>query len=104
LDRGANVSVVSLDSKRRFEKIFKKDSEKITFQNLDLTDLDSCNAAVKNQDVVINLVGIKGNTGIGQTKVASFFIPMLRFQTNWSRCRQTLQRLGSRAAPLTASE
>ena len=82
LERGAKVSVVSLDSKRQFERIFKKDSEKITFQNLDLTDLESCHAAVKNQDVVINLVGIKGNTGIGQTKVASFFIPMLRFQTN----------------------
>lgn len=82
LDRGAKVSVVSLDSKHKFEKIFKKDSERITFQNLDLTDLESCHTAVKNKDVVINLVGIKGNTGIGQTKVASFFIPMLRFQTN----------------------
>jgi GDP-L-fucose synthase len=28
------------------------------------------------------MVGIKGSVGIGETKVASYFVPMLRFQTN----------------------
>jgi GDP-L-fucose synthase len=38
--------------------------------------------AVKDQDFVFNLVGIKGSVGIGESKVASYLIPMLRFQTN----------------------
>ncbi|MBI2599785.1 NAD-dependent epimerase/dehydratase family protein [Candidatus Daviesbacteria bacterium] len=36
----------------------------------------------KGQELVFNLLGIKGSVGIGQTKAASFLIPMLRFQTN----------------------
>jgi GDP-L-fucose synthase len=44
--------------------------------------MESCIEAVKYQDIVLNLVGIKGSTGIGETKVASFLVPMLRFQTN----------------------
>ena len=32
--------------------------------------------------MVFNLVGIKGSVGIGETKVASYLVPMLRFQTN----------------------
>ena len=32
--------------------------------------------------MVFNLVGIKGSVGIGETKVASYLVSMLRFQTN----------------------
>lgn len=79
---GANVTVVSNDDFHKVQKIFRDKSELIKFKTLDLTQIKSCNEAVNGQDYVFNLVGIKGSTGIGETKVASFLIPMLRFQTN----------------------
>jgi GDP-L-fucose synthase len=82
INRGSIVTVVSLDDVASVERMFKKDSESIIFKNLDLTSMESCIEAVKGQEIVLNLVGIKGSTGIGETKVASYLIPMLRFQTN----------------------
>ena len=82
LSRGSFVTIASLDNVSRIETIFGIDSSRINFKHLDLTLIESCIEAVKDQDIVINLVGIKGSTGIGETKVASFLIPMLKFQTN----------------------
>ena len=82
LNRGANVSIVSLDEKSKAEGIFGRSFDQINFMRLDLTSEDSCKKAVTAQDFVFNLVGIKGSVGIGETKVASYLIPMLRFQTN----------------------
>jgi GDP-L-fucose synthase len=82
LSRGSEVSVVSLDNPSRIQNIFTSDASRINFRQLDLTRMESCTEAVKNQDIVLNLVGIKGSTGIGETKVASYLVPMLRFQTN----------------------
>jgi GDP-L-fucose synthase len=82
IQQGSIVTIASLDNFARIEKIFMRDSELINFKQLDLTLLDSCVKAVVGQDIVLNLVGIKGSTGIGETKVASYLIPMLRFQAN----------------------
>ena len=82
LNRGSIVTIASLDNASRINTIFGEDSSRIDFKHLDLTLIESCNEAVKDQDFVFNLVGIKGSTGIGETKVASYLIPMLRFQTN----------------------
>jgi GDP-L-fucose synthase len=82
IQRGSIVSIASLDNVTKIEKIFNKDFGLINFKHLDLTSIESCVEAVNGQDIVINLVGIKGSTGIGETKVASYLIPMLRFQTN----------------------
>lgn len=79
VERGHEVTVVSLDSLRYAKQRFGSD---IRFIQLDLTDLDNCLKATKGIDQVYNLVGIKGSVGIGESKVASYFVPMLRFQTN----------------------
>ena len=77
--RGAHVTIVSLDSVVLARARLGDD---ISFITADLTDIDECNSVVRGQEFVFNLVGIKGSVGIGQTKVASYLIPMLRFQTN----------------------
>lgn len=82
LKRGAKITLVSLDDKSRAESIFGHRFEEMNFMSLDLTSEGSCKKAVASQDFVFNLVGIKGSVGIGETKVASYLIPMLRFQTN----------------------
>jgi len=82
LKRGSIVTIVSLDEEARIKEVFHQNAEAIKFRRMDLTEIDSCKKAVATQDYVFNLVGIKGSVGIGETKVASYLIPMLRFQTN----------------------
>lgn len=79
LQYDCNVSVASLESKAYAEKLF---GEKVKYIQTDLTDRMNCLNVTKSQELVFNLVGIKGSVGIGQKKAASFLIPMLRFQTN----------------------
>ncbi len=75
----AIIKVVSLDNPKYAKSLF---DDKINFVQKDLTDFENCMEVTKDQDYVFNLVGIKGSTGIGETKVASYLVPMLRFQTN----------------------
>ena len=82
IDRGYHVTIASIDSEEKFFKSFGELGKKIIFKRLDLTEISACNEAVKSMDFVFNLVGIKGSVGIGETKVASYLIPMLRFQSN----------------------
>jgi GDP-L-fucose synthase len=79
LELGSDVTVVSLDTLEYARKIFGKE---VCFIQSDLTNFDNCLNVIKNHDYVFNLVGIKGSTGIGETKVASYLVPMLWFQTN----------------------
>ncbi len=76
---GAKIIIVSLDDKKFVDEVFQKQVE---FIHKDLTDLNNCLKVTKGKDYVFNLVGIKGSVGIDETKVASYFVPMLRFQTN----------------------
>ena len=75
----ADVTVVSMDSVEYARTVL---GDRVSFMRSDLRDFNNCLAATKTQDYVFNLVGIKGSTGIGETKVASYFVPMLWFQTN----------------------
>ncbi|MBI2028449.1 MAG: NAD-dependent epimerase/dehydratase family protein [Candidatus Levybacteria bacterium] len=79
LELGSNVTIASLESRKYANKLFSK---KVKFIQTDLTDFDNCLKVTKDQELVFNLVGIKGSVGIGLTKTASFLVPMLRFQTN----------------------
>ena len=79
IKKKAEVRVVSIEKEDDIRKKYNGDFE---YKQLDLTDKNNCSEAVKDQNYVFNLVGIKGSVGIGQRKVASFLIPMLRFQTN----------------------
>jgi GDP-L-fucose synthase len=79
VEKNAHVSVVSMDDPKYAQRIF---GSNVTFSRLDLTTEANCRDAVAGNEIVCNLVGIKGSVGIGQTKVASYLVPMLRFQTN----------------------
>lgn len=79
LNYGCEITIASLEPKEYADKLFGK---KVAFIQTDLTDFGNCLKVTKKQDLVFNLVGIKGSVGIGQTKAASFLVPMLRFQTN----------------------
>jgi len=79
LQYDCHITIASLEAKKYAEKLFGK---KVKFIQTDLTDFKNCLKVTKDQDIVFNLIGIKGSVGIGQTKAASFLVPMLRFQTN----------------------
>lgn len=79
LQLGSDVTVASLESKDYAKKLF---GNTVRFMQTDLTDFENCIKVTRKQDLVFNLVGIKGSVGIGETKAASFLVPMLRFQTN----------------------
>jgi GDP-L-fucose synthase len=73
-DAGANVRVVSLD---RLEIHAK--AEHIYG---DLTDLNVCLEVSKGIDFVFHVAGIKGSIEVTKSKPASFFVPLLTFNTN----------------------
>ena len=77
--RGANVTVIAVDSEERAREVLGADVE---YRRLDLTTLTNCLEATKGFQDVFNLVGIKGSVGVGESKVASFFYAMSLFQTN----------------------
>ena len=79
VERGAKVTGVSNHSVAHAATIL---DTAVNFISADLLDPESCSEIVAGADYVLNLVGIKGSVGIGETKVASYLVPMLRFQTN----------------------
>lgn len=73
-DAGAAVNVVSLDSIRPLENI--------EYIYGDLTDFSFCLKITQNMDFVFHLAGIKGSINVTKTRPASFFVPLLMFNTN----------------------
>ncbi len=71
----ANVKVVSLDKPSDISK-------KVKFENIDLRNFDNCLKVCENQDVVFNLVGVKGSPKMTMENPASFFIPTITFSIN----------------------
>lgn len=76
---GAQVKVVSMDSAQYAHQVLPGN---VQFERLDLTNFENCLKACSDMEYVFNLVGIKGSVGIGQSKVASYLVPYLWFQTN----------------------
>lgn len=74
LKKGCKVTVVSLDSPEDLPS-------EVIFKRLDLTVLDNCLEACRNQDYVFNLIGIKGSPKMSRERPASFMVPMLMFNT-----------------------
>lgn len=73
-DAGANVKVVSLDQVNvddRAEHVFG-----------DLTDFSLCKELTVDMDFVFHVAGIKGSIDVTKSKPASFFVPLLMFNTN----------------------
>ena len=74
-----NILVVADIDIKNAKKILPKN---VKYQKKDLRLSNDCSLVTKNIDYVFNLVGIKGSTGIGETKVLDFFNSMIMFQTN----------------------
>lgn len=73
-DSQANVKVVSLDKLKvdnRAEHVLG-----------DLTDFSLCKELTKGMDFIFHLAGIKGSIEVTKQKPASFFVPLLMFNTN----------------------
>lgn len=73
-DAGANVCSVSLD---RIEA-----HEKAKHIYGDLTEFGFCKEVTKDMDYVFHVAGIKGSVEVVKSKPASFFVPLLMFNTN----------------------
>ncbi len=70
----ANVRVISLD------KI--KIHDKVDHVYGDLTNFEFCKEQTKDMDCVFHVAGIKGSVKVTIEKPASFFVPLLMFNTN----------------------
>jgi GDP-L-fucose synthase len=79
-ERGAVVSVLSMDSQERAKAAL---GDVTLFKRGDMRDYQTCLEAVEGQDCVINLMAIKGSTQIGVSKVASAYVPFLQCNTNF---------------------
>lgn len=75
LDAGAQVRIASLDDPSRAHP----DAE---FIKTNLMHLDNCLDACDGMDYVFHLAGVKGSPAMTAKKPASFFVPMLSFNTN----------------------
>ena len=73
-DAGANVRVVSLDR--------VKVHDKVDHVYGDLTDFAFCREQTKDMDCVFHVAGIKGSIKVTVDNPASFFVPLLMFNTN----------------------
>ncbi len=74
VDAGANVKVISLDNIIIHEKIDHVYG--------DLTDFTFCKDQMKDMDCVFHVAGIKGSIKVTVEKPASFFVPLMMFNTN----------------------
>lgn len=71
---GAKVKVVSLD-----DIVLQSDIDHVRG---DLTNLDFCLEQMEGIECVFHLAGIKGSIDVTKSKPASFFVPLLMFNTN----------------------
>lgn len=71
---GANVAIASLDN----IKVHDKARHIIG----DLTSFEFCKDVTKDMDFVFHVAGIKGSVDVTKSKPASFFVPLLMFNTN----------------------
>ena len=74
VNAGANVRVISLDK--------LKIHDKVDHVYGDLTNFDFCKEQTKDMDCVFHVAGIKGSVKVTLEKPASFFVPLLMFNTN----------------------
>lgn len=75
---GASVSVSGIETPEQAMRILPN---QIRYQQIDWS-VGPRPQALRDCDVVFNLLGRKGSVGIGEKRVASFLMPMLRYQAN----------------------
>ena len=75
IEKGAQVRIASLDDPSRAHP-------KAEFIKTNLMSMENCQSACKGMDFVFHLAGVKGSPAMTAKKPASFFVPMLSFNTN----------------------
>jgi len=75
LEAGANVTVASLDSASRCPAGAK-------FINIDLRSFENCLKVCKDQQIVFQLLGVKGSPKMCAERPASFMVPTVTFGFN----------------------
>lgn len=75
IEKGANVTVVSLDDPSRAPKGSQ-------FVKADLREFSSCMDVTKGHDIVFQLAGVKGSPAMTAKRPASFFVPTMQFSIN----------------------
>lgn len=75
IEEGAKVRIASLDDSSRA-------NAEAEFMQLDLTKFENCMNACKDIDCVFHLAGIKGSPKMSKENPASFFVPVILFNTN----------------------
>lgn len=76
IEKDCKVTVVSLDDPSRMQL------PEVKFVKRDLRDFNTCCHLLSGQDVVFHVAGVKGSPILTRDKPASFFVPMLQFNTN----------------------
>lgn len=71
---GAKIKVISLDNIRPYAEV--------EYVKGDLTDLNFCLQQTNDIDYVFHLAGIKGSIEVTKSRPASFFVPLMMFNTN----------------------
>lgn len=74
LNKGAKVTVADISENTNLKGV--------NYQKIDLRFFDQCLELCKGQDVIFNVVGIKGSPKMCAEQPADFMVPMLQFNTN----------------------
>jgi GDP-L-fucose synthase len=75
IKEGARVCIASLDDKSRAHP-------QAEFAHVNLMKFENCLEVCKNMDFVFHVAGIKGSPAMATHKPASFFVPLITFNTN----------------------
>lgn len=70
-----DVTIVSLDDPSRAPRGSR-------FIRADLREFGTCMEVCKGQDIVFHLAGVKGSPAMAEIQPASFFVPIISFNTN----------------------
>jgi GDP-L-fucose synthase len=77
--RGATVEVVGMENKSDVTKYLPAE---VKYTKRNLLEIEQCRAAIRGQEIVINLAGTKRSVGIGYKNISKFLVSMLNLQTN----------------------
>jgi len=75
IERGAKVKIASLDDPSRAHP-------EAEFKQVNLMRFENCMEVCEGMDFVFHLAGIKGSPAMTMKKPASFFVPIISFNTN----------------------
>ncbi len=93
VDRGAQVRIASLDNGDRAHP-------QVEYKSCDLTYLDNCLEVCEGVDIAFNLLCTKGSPKTATTKPASYFVPMIMYNTN---LMEAARRCGVKSFLFTSS-